>query len=89
MSVARIGRHFGIGTILLTFFHLLGNLHFAIDRLKRLVTAGVILIAVCLIILAEIPSGPLAFIMPNKMRNFFFNREYPLDWLTIHDLHYL
>ena len=53
---------FGIGTIA-DIFHILGSLHFEIDRLKSLVTDGVMLVAVYFNILANNPSGPLDMVV--------------------------
>ena len=58
---------FGIGTIV-DFFHILGSLQFEIDRLKSLVTDGVILAAVNFNILADTPSGPLDLVVSRNDR---------------------
>ena len=53
---------------MLTFSTYLGTLHFEIDRLKSLVTDGVILVAVNFNILADTPSGPLDLVVSRDDR---------------------
>ena len=56
---------FGIG-FTKDFFHSMGIRPERRDRLRRLVTKGVMLLAVDLNVLVDIPSGPVAFEIPRE-----------------------
>jgi hypothetical protein len=59
----------GMGIIIiLACFHCEESLPEVIDRLKSLVTIGVMEVAVYFNIFAEIPSGPLALVTSNEER---------------------
>ena len=58
---------FGIGTIV-DLFHIICSRQRERDRLKSLVTDGVMLVAVNFSILADIPSGPLDLLVSKDER---------------------